>query len=93
MPKKKVNKKTAKPAKSPKEIMFEAICPTCNKGVEGHKCRFCGATKSINQVSGNLIWMRNGRVVSAFKDEKMAWVTMAQRNDIPKDEWPEKFRD
>jgi hypothetical protein len=93
MPKKKTTKIVKTEKKSPKEIIYEAICPTCNKGVEGHKCRFCGATKTINQVSGNLIWMRNGRVISAFKDEKIAWVQMANANGIPKDKWPERFRD
>jgi len=70
----------------------EAICPTCGKPVETHKCRLCGATKSINAASGNVIWMRNGRVVAAFQDSKTAYVNMATRHGIPRDEWPEQFK-
>lgn len=71
----------------------DAICPTCKKLVEGHRCRLCGATKTINQVSGNLIWMRNGRLVAAFHDEKEAWLEMATQYGIPRDQWPEKFKE
>lgn len=98
MTKKKVKELKKKPMvkveeKTPKEIMYEAICPTCKKGVETHKCRLCGATKTINQVSGQMIWMRNGRIVAAYKDDKIAWVKMAIANNIPKDKWPDRFRD
>lgn len=69
----------------------EALCPSCGKEVD-YRCRLCGATRSVSSVSGNVIWMRNGRVVRAFKDEKEAYVKMAERYGIPKEEWPEKFK-
>ena len=74
------------------EEMVDALCPTCGKPVEGHKCRLCGATKTVNQVSGNIMWMRNGRLIAAFHDEKKAWVAMAEAHGIPQDQWPEKFK-
>jgi hypothetical protein len=61
--------------------------------MDGHKCRFCGVTKTINQVSGNAIFMRNGRIVSAFTDEKTAYVQMAQKYQIPQEMWPKRFRE
>ena len=72
----------------------ESICPKCGVGVRTHRCRLCGATKTINQVSGNVIWMCNGRVVpgGAFEDDRHAYVEMAKRYGIPRAEWPEKFR-
>jgi ribosomal protein L24E len=82
---------TKKKKAAEKKMAAEAICP-CGKPVETHKCRFCGATKSINQASGHVIWMRNGRVVRAFQDEKKAYVEMAEQYGIPEAEWPEQFR-
>ena len=70
----------------------KSICPTCGKEVLTHMCRFCGATKCINSVSGNVIWMRNGRLIQAFRDEKQAYVEMATRYGIPESEWPERFK-
>lgn len=72
----------------------DSICPSCGVVVSDHKCRLCGARKTINSVSGNVIWMRNGRIVpgGAFQDDKAAWVDMALRYNIPRNEWPEKFR-
>jgi hypothetical protein len=72
----------------------DSICPACKVLVSNHRCRLCGARKTINSVSGNVIWMRNGRIVpgGAFQDDKTAWVQMAIANSIPKDQWPEKFR-
>lgn len=75
-----------------KKMAAEAICPKCVKPVAGHICRFCGSTKAINDASGNVIWMLNGRVVAAFQDEKAAYVQMAARSGIPQAEWPERFR-
>lgn len=74
------------------KMAAEAFCPKCLKAVEGHRCRLCGATKAINDVSGNVIWMLNGRVVAAFRDERAAYVNMAERCGIPRGEWPERFR-
>lgn len=74
------------------KIVAEAICPTCGVGVSTHRCRLCGATKNISSVSGNMIWMRNGRIVAAFTDEKKAYVNMAKRYGIPENEWPKKFQ-
>jgi len=74
------------------KIVSAAICPSCGVEVENYKCRLCGARLTINSVSGNAIWMRNGRVVSAFKDEKKAYVEMAKRYGIPEERWPERFR-
>jgi len=95
MPKQKIKKtKNAKKPKTDEEKMVaEAICPTCGKPVPTHRCRLCGATKTINSVSGNVIWMRNGRVVAAFRDEKDAWIRMATQYSIPQDEWPDRFRE
>jgi len=72
----------------------DSICPSCGVTVSNNKCRLCGARKTINSVSGNVIWMRNGRIVpgGAFQDDKAAWVDMALRYNIPRNEWPEKFR-
>jgi predicted RNA-binding Zn-ribbon protein involved in translation (DUF1610 family) len=70
----------------------DALCPTCGKVVEGHKCRLCGNVKTINQVSGQLIWMRGGRLVRAFHDEKQAYVRIARENGIPEEKWPKEFR-
>jgi hypothetical protein len=70
----------------------DALCPSCGVPVETHRCRLCGATRSLNSVSGNVIWMNNGRVVEAFHDAKSAYVAMAQRYGIPETEWPVKFR-
>ena len=78
--------------KKTKEEMSDAICPTCAKPVEGHRCRLCGATKAINDVSGNVIWMRNGRLICAFADARRAYVQMAIRCEIPKELWPEEFK-
>jgi hypothetical protein len=74
------------------KMAAEAICPKCLEPVDGHMCRFCGATKAINDVSGNVIWMLNGRVVAAFRDERAAYVQMAERSGIPRGTWPERFR-
>jgi hypothetical protein len=78
--------------KSEDDNFYQAICPACGVDVEDLKCRLCGARLTINTVSGNAIWMRNGRVVSAFLDERRAYVEMAMRYGIPEDRWPQKFR-
>jgi len=74
--------------------IIESICPSC--GPDGDiingKCRLCGARKTINSVSGNVIWMRNGRIVRAFEDERKAFVEMAEKHNLPRDQWPEDFR-
>ncbi len=75
------------------KLKAEAICPKCGVVVDGHRCRLCGSTKTISSVSGNVIWMKNGRVVAAFRDTKLAYVQMAKRYNIPKTEWPAKFLD
>lgn len=59
---------------------------------EDKACRLCGAAMRISQVSGNVVWIRNGRVVAAFQDEKDQWVKMAKRHGVPESEWPERFR-
>ena len=74
--------------------IIETICPTCGPDgdvIEG-KCRMCGARRTVNQVSGNVIWMRNGRIVRAFVDALRAYVDMARRYGIPEEQWPEEFR-
>jgi len=92
MAKKPDKKETLKQETVEEKMAAEAICPKCEKPVAGHMCRFCGATKAINDASGNVIWMLNGRVVAAFRDEKDAYVKMALRARIPESEWPERFR-
>lgn len=81
-----------KKKKASKKVTAETICPGCGKEVETHKCRFCGATKCISSVTGQVIWMRNGRVVEAFQDEKNAYIEMAKRYGIDESRWPERFR-
>lgn len=73
-------------------INSEVVCPSCGKPIEGHRCRLCGATRTVNSVSGNVIWMRNGRVVEAFHDEREAYVKVAMKHSIPVEEWPERFK-
>ena len=70
------------------------ICPGCGKYVVNDKCRCCGARKTTNQVSGQVIWMRNGRVVhgGVVGTDNHASVTKAFQNSIPKDEWPEQHK-
>lgn len=81
---------------APVEINEHLLCPTCKDGGEinaaSRKCRLCGARQTVNQVSGNVIWMRNGHIVRAFKDEKDAYTSMATRYGIPRSQWPEDFR-
>lgn len=55
-------------------------------------CRLCGAVRQINQSTGNIIWVRQGRLVAAFDDERESYIAMAERNNIPVDRWPEKYR-
>jgi hypothetical protein len=85
--------KKVKKAKEAKKQTPEFICPSCGKPVETHKCRLCGATRTVSQVSGNIIWMKNGRVVAAFDDEKQAYMRMAKQYGIPEKDWPERFKD
>jgi hypothetical protein len=75
--------------------VIELICPGCGKPVstENPKCRFCGARQTINSVTGNIIWMRNGKVVSAFADEKAAYLSMAETWHVPRDLWPARFKE
>jgi len=78
---------------STEEGRANAICPSCGVFIDGHRCRLCGAVKTVNTVSGNLIWMRNGRLIKAFHDEKQAFVEMAKQWGIPEDEWPKEFKE
>ena len=55
-------------------------------------CRLCGATRQINLSTGNIIWVRRGKLVAAFDDERDAYIAMAEREGIPVERWPEKFR-
>jgi methionyl-tRNA synthetase len=75
------------------EKEIEGICPGCGKEMGEYRCRFCGTTKTINQVSGNVIFMRNGRIVSAFTDEKAAFIQMAIKHNIPQEQWPKQFKE
>lgn len=75
--------------------VIESICPSCGPedgDIINFKCRKCGARKTTNSVSGNVIWMRNGRIVRAFEDERRAYVEMALRYGIPQEQWPEDIR-
>jgi len=71
--------------------VVDFICPCCGI-VTDYRCRLCGATRTTNQVSGNIIWMKNGRVVGAFTDSLQAWARMAEQYNIPLEEWPVQFR-
>lgn len=66
------------------------ICPADGQ-LTSFRCRLCGATRHTNQVSNNIVWMRNGRIVEAFTDALAAWVLMANRYQIPKEDWPVQF--
>ena len=74
--------------------LIESICPSCGPDgdIINSKCRKCGARKTINSVSGNVIWMRNGRIVRAFEDSRRAYVDMAIKYGIAPERWPEEFR-
>lgn len=50
------------------------ICPHCNKPMDSgaDKCRFCGATRRVNEESGNDIWTIRGKIVAAPADVKLA---------------------
>lgn len=68
-------------------------CYICGGDLDDEKvCRSCGAAMQVSQVSGNIIWVRAGRVLAAFQDEKDQWVKMAKRCNIPEADWPERFR-
>ena len=69
----------------------EALCP-CGQEDVGYRCPKCGATKHVNPVNGNVTWMRNGRIVRAFHDERSAYGEMATAYGIPKDRWPQQFQ-
>ena len=71
--------------------VVDFICPCCGV-VTDYLCRLCGATRTTNQVSGNIIWMRNGRVIAAFTDSLQAWTRMTSIYNISRDKWPEQFR-
>lgn len=79
---------------SKKKKITDIICPSCGKDgdVIDLRCRKCGARQTVNQVSGNIIWIRNGRLVKAFKDSKDAYVNMAMLHGIPESQWPEEYR-
>lgn len=59
---------------------------------EERTCRACGTAMQVSQTSGNIIWVRGGRVLAAFQDEKDEWVKMARRCQIPEADWPERFQ-
>lgn len=69
------------------------ICYPCKKEtlINGI-CRLCGAQRQINESTGNIIWVRNGKLVAAFDDEKSAYIVMATENNIPPEHWPKKYR-
>lgn len=71
--------------------MSDAICPRCQREVSTHRCHLCGSVRTVNAVSGNVVWMLNGRVVEAFHDERSAYIQVAQRCGIPVSEWPKRF--
>jgi hypothetical protein len=48
--------------------------------------------RQINLSTGNIIWVRNGKVVAAFDDEKEAYRASAKRNGIPMERWPDKYK-
>ena len=68
-----------------------SICPMCGKQVETHRCADCGCTKTINAVSGNVMWMKNGRLIVAFHNEKQAYINIAEKYNIPKNKYPKKY--
>lgn len=66
-------------------------CYSCNGILDGNRCRLCGAERMMTE-EGSVMWIRDGRVIAVPEDEKKQWVAMAERNGIPRDQWPEKFR-
>ena len=68
-------------------------CYCCNGDLnDDDMCRLCGARRQINLSTGNIIWVRRGKLVAAFDDELEAYIAMAQAWEIPMDQWPEKYR-
>ena len=69
-------------------------CPGCGAAVVLPKCTACGAEQRVNPASGNIMWLRRGRVLAAFEDEKAQWEAMAARYGIARGDprTPEKFR-
>lgn len=57
-------------------------CISCGKEMDSLACGFCGAEKKLNKTSGNLLWMKNGRVISAPVEEEEARERMYR--DYPK---------
>lgn len=55
-------------------------------------CRHCGAQRQINKSTGNVIWVRRGKLVAAFDDEREAYRAMAKANGIPYEKWIEKYK-
>lgn len=47
-------------------------CPACDEYLIDNKCRLCGMEKTFSNTSGNVIFMRKGRVYSAPQDESDA---------------------
>ena len=76
------------------DVTQDGICPSCGIVVPG-RCRLCGARMTINSVSRQVIWMRNGRIVKGgmFKDVVHAWREMANQWEIPRGQWPKEIQD
>ena len=73
----------AAPAAEPAPSVYKKLCPSCGIDVPQHRCPQCRATFEIQPVNGMVIWMRNGRVVRAFKNPKAAYVETANKYGIP----------
>ena len=69
-------------------------CPFCKKIMDPPKCRSCGAEQKLDESTGNVIWMRRGRLLAAPADEKAHWEQHADKHGIEKDDprYPEKFK-
>ena len=60
-------------------------CPTCRKATQstlyGYKCMLCGAESRVNQSSGNLVWKRRGRLITADQDMEEHQEEIAAREE------------
>ena len=65
----------------------ERLCPACGTAVYTHRCLGCRATVEVQPVNGMVVWMRNGRLVRAFRNEHKAYVEVATKMGIPSSEW------
>ena len=70
-------------------------CPICSKSkcLVDNKCRLCGAERKINKGTGNLMWVRDGEILSMPEDARLAFIKMAEQQGIPVEDWPNEYKE